>query len=46
LVMVEELLTNPGAAQESEMSAFTSDVVADQRAEIVRMSAMLEELSK
>jgi len=44
LVMVEELFSTPGAAQESEVFAFASDVVADQKAEIDRMGAMLEEL--
>jgi uncharacterized protein (DUF305 family) len=42
LVMVEELLAQPGGAQESEINAFASDVDADQRMEIDRMRAMLE----
>jgi uncharacterized protein (DUF305 family) len=46
LVMVERLFATPGAGQESEMFAFASDVVDDQRIEIDRMSALLEELSK
>jgi uncharacterized protein (DUF305 family) len=46
LVMVEDLLGNPGAAQDSDLSVFTSDIVSDQRAEIIRMTAMLEEFSK
>lgn len=41
LVMVEELFSQPGAGQEPEMSAFASDVDADQRMEIDRMRAML-----
>jgi uncharacterized protein (DUF305 family) len=41
LTMVEELLSTPGAAQESEVFAFVSDVEADQRMEIDRMGAML-----
>jgi uncharacterized protein (DUF305 family) len=41
LAMVEELLRTPGAAQESEIFAFTNDIVADQRMEIERMAAML-----
>jgi uncharacterized protein (DUF305 family) len=41
LTMVEELLGTPGAAQESEIFAFVSDVEADQRMEIDRMGAML-----
>jgi uncharacterized protein (DUF305 family) len=44
LVMVEELFSTPGAAQESEVFAFATDVLADQKAEIDRMGAMLEEL--
>jgi len=41
LIMVEDLLSQPGAAQESEIFAFTSDVNADQSMEIDRMGAML-----
>jgi len=41
LTMVSELLAAPGAAQESEVFAFVSDVEADQRMEIDRMGAML-----
>jgi uncharacterized protein (DUF305 family) len=44
LVMVRELFASPGAAQDGEVFAFASDVDADQRMEIVRMSAMLKEL--
>jgi uncharacterized protein (DUF305 family) len=43
LVMVDELFATPGAGQESEVFAFASDVVADQKAEIDRMDAMLQE---
>lgn len=46
LTMVEELFATPGAGQESEMFAFASDVDADQRMEIDRMSGMLKELQK
>jgi uncharacterized protein (DUF305 family) len=46
LVMVEELFATPGAAQESDMFAFASDVVTDQRIEIDRMAVMLKELQK
>jgi uncharacterized protein (DUF305 family) len=46
LTMVQELLSTPGAGQESEIFAFASDVDADQRMEIDRMSAMLKELQK
>ena len=46
LAMVEDLLSHPGAGQEPEMFTFISDVDADQRAEIARMSTMLEELEK
>jgi len=44
LIMVDELFSAAGAGQESEVFAFASDVVADQRAEIERMGAMLQEL--
>jgi len=46
LVMVKDLFATPGAAQGSEIFAFASDVDADQRMEIDRMSAMLKELQK
>ena len=46
LTMVGDLFANPGAGQEPEMFAFASDVDADQRIEIDRMSAMLSELQK
>jgi uncharacterized protein (DUF305 family) len=46
LTMVKELLARPGAAQESEVFGFISDVDADQRMEIDRMSDMLKELQK
>src|SRR5262249_45653272 len=46
LEMVAELYSHPGAGQEPEIFMFASDVDADQRAEIARMSAMLEELQK
>jgi uncharacterized protein (DUF305 family) len=46
LVMVKDLLSTPGAAQESEIFAFVSDVDADQRMEIDRMGEMLRELQK
>ena len=45
LTMVENLLRQRGAAQDSQLFAFTADVVADQTAEIDRMDAMLAELS-
>jgi uncharacterized protein (DUF305 family) len=41
LTMVKELLDTAGAAQESEVFAFVSDVESDQRMEIDRMGAML-----
>ena len=44
LTMVKELLETPGAAQESEVFAFASDVEADQRMEIDRMGALLSML--
>jgi uncharacterized protein (DUF305 family) len=46
LTMVKELFETPGAAQDSEIFAFASDVDADQRMEIDRMAAMLKELDK
>jgi uncharacterized protein (DUF305 family) len=46
LTMVQELFATPGAGQDSEVFAFASDVDADQRMEIDRMGAMLEELQK
>lgn len=46
LVMVKELFATPGAGQEPEIFAFASDVDADQRMEIERMSAMIKELQK
>lgn len=41
LTMVSDLFAQPGAGQEAEIFAFASDVDADQRMEIERMSAML-----
>jgi uncharacterized protein (DUF305 family) len=41
LTMVKELFSTPGAGQDSEIFAFASDVDADQRMEIDRMSSML-----
>ena len=46
LTMVEELFASPGAGQDSEIYSFASDVDADQRMEIDRMGAMLQEMSK
>ncbi len=43
LVMVEELFASAGAGQQTDIFAFASDVDADQRMEISRMSTMLEE---
>ena len=45
LTMVENLLRQRGAAQDSELFAFTTDVIADQTDEIDRMDALLAELS-
>ncbi len=45
LTMVETLLSQRGAAQDSQLFAFTSDITSDQRMEIDRMDAMLAELS-
>jgi uncharacterized protein (DUF305 family) len=44
LIMVKQLFAAPGAAQESEIFAFASDVDSDQRMEIDRMRAMLAPL--
>lgn len=41
LTMVRDLLAQPGAAQDSEVYRFASDVDTDQRAEIARMRALL-----
>lgn len=41
LVMVETLMATPGAAQESSINRFVTDVDTDQRAEIARMRRML-----
>lgn len=46
LTMVQDLFATPGAGQEAEIFGFASDVDADQRMEIARMSAMLKELRK
>lgn len=46
LIMVDELFATAGAGQESDVFAFASDVVDDQRIEIQRMAAMLKELQK
>jgi uncharacterized protein (DUF305 family) len=46
LTMVKELFATPGAAQDSDIFAFASDVDADQRMEIDRMNGMLRELQK
>jgi uncharacterized protein (DUF305 family) len=44
ITMVHDLFATPGAAQQSDIFAFASDVEADQKMEIIRMSNMLEEL--
>ena len=41
LVMVEDLLDQPGSAQDSELYRFTADVTSDQTSEIERMNSML-----
>ena len=45
LTMVEDLLDQRGAAQDSQLFAFTSDIEADQSMEIDRMDAMLAQLT-
>jgi uncharacterized protein (DUF305 family) len=42
LAMVEALLTSPGAAQDSDIFRFITDVQMDQSAEIDAMASMLE----
>jgi uncharacterized protein (DUF305 family) len=42
--MVDDLFATPGAAQDSDIYAFASDVIADQRMEMDRMAVMLKEL--
>lgn len=46
LTMVKDLFGTAGAGQESDIFAFASEVETDQRMEIARMSAMLEERQK
>jgi uncharacterized protein (DUF305 family) len=46
LTMVDELFASAGAAQDSEIHAFASDVDADQRMEIDRMGSMLQEIAQ
>ena len=45
VTMVETLLSQRGAAQDSQLFAFTADITSDQSMEIDRMDAMLAELS-
>jgi uncharacterized protein (DUF305 family) len=45
LTMVQDLLREQGAAQDSQLFAFTSDITADQTMEIDRMDTILAELS-
>ena len=44
LDMVDALLANPGAAEDTMLSDFTTSVVADQAAEILRMQSLLSDL--
>jgi len=46
LIMVEDLLSQPGAGQDSDIFAFISDITADQSMEIARMGAMLATLKE
>jgi uncharacterized protein (DUF305 family) len=46
LTMVEDLLSKPGAGQDSDIFAFISDINADQSMEIDRMAAMLATLKE
>ena len=45
LTMVENLLDQPGSAQDSELYRFTTDVTSDQTSEIERMITMLSGFS-
>jgi uncharacterized protein (DUF305 family) len=45
LVMVAKLLGTTGSGQEAEAFRFASEVDSDQRAEIARMSALLDTLN-
>ena len=45
VTMVDNLLDQPGSAQDSVLFAFTSDVTSDQSSEIDRMDAMLRGFS-
>jgi uncharacterized protein (DUF305 family) len=44
LDMVDDLMANPGAAEDSLLSDFTASVVADQSTEILRMQSILSDL--
>lgn len=44
LLMVDELMEQPGAGEDIIMSDFTGHIVADQTAEILRMQNLLEDL--
>lgn len=44
LDMVSDLLGHPGAAEDTMLSDFTTSVVADQSAEILRMQSLLSDL--
>ena len=46
LTMVRDLLATPGAAQASDIFAFTAEILSDQQAEIDRMGSMLKEQMK
>jgi uncharacterized protein (DUF305 family) len=46
LIMVNDLFMTEGAGQDTEIFAFASDIDADQRIEIDRMTALLRELVK
>ena len=46
LIMVKELMSTPGAGQDSSIYAFASDVEADQSAEITRMRRMRANMGK
>ena len=44
LDMVSDLLSHPGAAEDTLLSDFTTSVVADQSAEILRMQSLLSDI--
>jgi uncharacterized protein (DUF305 family) len=46
LLMVGELLSQPGGGRDEELLAFAADVDVDQRSEIARLAALLKEIAR